>query len=102
MLEQQQEKIKEVLNKFMEKSINSVLEGKVHKVDLVGVSLVDVLKYFNSKVPRVHQIEIEDVFFHQSTDTRFSYDASLEGKYSIAGDFFHSEIEFSLNSNYDY
>ncbi len=100
MLEQQ-EKIKEVLNKFMEKSIDSVLEGKVHKVDLVGISLVDVLKYFNSKVPKVHQIELENVFLYEATVPKYDYDAGLEQKYSIVGNFFHNEIEFSLNLTYD-
>jgi len=101
MLEKQQEKLKEINIKFMEKSIDLVLEGKVHKVDLTGVSIAEVLKYFNSKVPKVHQLGLMEIGWGMPKENRFSYDVGLEQKYSIVGDFFHSWIEFSLNSSYD-
>jgi nucleosome binding factor SPN SPT16 subunit len=103
MLEKQQEKLKEINIKFMEKAIDLVLEGKLYKVELTGVSIIELLNYFNSKVPKVHQIDLEDLeWTNQPSATKFEYGASLYGKYSILGDFYNNWIEFSLNSTYDY
>jgi len=73
---------------FIEEEISKY--KRTHLAYCVGVIL--------TKVKEVRERLIEQVF---ETENRFSYDVGLEQKYSIVGDFFHSWIEFSLNSSYD-
>ncbi len=103
MLEQQ-EKIKEVLNKFMEKSIDSVLEGVNPMVELSGVSIIKVLDYVNSKVSEEDKITTYDLDTNEFQvnmflfwSTRKDYDERRKSKYLVEGCYLNGWIKFALN-----
>jgi hypothetical protein len=90
----------ELINATMKEQIDSVVNGELESVSLVGTNIEDVLNYVNNVVPEEDMLEQEWLSTNGWDVDFWIYQSDYSGnpsKYIIDGSMYYGTISFGLN-----